>query len=109
MLQETLTTTCLGRIGVVEREEKGRASEGAAGGAAEGENRAGEKAPSRISPGDGHRVQTRLGERGPGGPKPGENWKPVGAVAAEVVARCQTGKRRRERHAPAPLPTGTPR
>ena len=79
MLTMTLTTTCLGRIGVAEREEKGRASDGAAGGAAEGESRA------------------------------GETWQAVGAVAAEVVARCQTGNRRRERHAPAPLPTGTPR
>lgn len=72
-------------------EEKGRASEGAAVGAEGGQNRA-ERSPSRFSPGDGHRVQTRLGERGPVGPKPGENWKPIGAVAADILARCHRAR-----------------
>ncbi len=82
MLAMTLTTTCLGRIGVVEREEKGRAGEGAPVG------------PAREGP--------REEGAGPNG------WTTVGAIAAEIVARCRAGKKRRGQHVPAPTRSGTP-
>lgn len=62
MLAMTLTTEELAGTAVGERGIKGRASEGAAGGAAEGRDRA------------------------------AGNWKTIGAVAADIVARCQKAR-----------------
>lgn len=74
---DDLAGTAMGAL-----EEKGRASEGAAGGAAGGTDRAGGKAPSRLCPGDGHRVHN-VAEGTDATLQ--SAWRSVGDVAADLL------------------------
>ena len=87
MLAMTLTTGDLAGTAVGEREKKGRATEAAAAvSAAGGNNRAGERAPSRLCPGDGHRGVSDAGGEAASAQS---TWRSIGDIASAILDRVK--------------------